>query len=193
MIDLWRVLPTVVLTGGLVAAAGPTLDLVKAGLTHYELVQMANLMVMDWNLNCVTPPRTAGQLSEFIEENLNTSSGRDLTRDFWGHAYAVQWSARTELVLYSPGPNGQRNGCGESSWQQALNDRIQSLLALDGSGSSDEPGSAAESRQSPIERAGASERAGSQDDVCVRVSLESCQGNGGVDSRGRQSPRLSSP
>jgi hypothetical protein len=187
MIDLWRVLPTVVLSGGLVAAAGPTLDLVKAGLTHYELVQMANLMVMDWNLNCVTPPRTADQLSDFIAENMTTNSGRDLTRDFWGHAYAVQWSARTELVLYSPGPNGQRNGCGESSWQQALNDRIQSLLAVQGTdteASSEQP---TDVRPAPPGRTGASGPAGSQDDVCVRVSLEPCQGNGRVDSRGRQS------
>ncbi len=182
MIDPWRIVPTLVLTGGLAAAAGPTLDLVKASLSHYELVQIANLMLVEWNVDCRVPPRTNEQLAAFIEESVETTSGRDVTNDFWGNPYRVRWSAMAELVLYSTGPNGEQNGCGEVTWQQALTDRIQDMIAQAADDGGLAEGELASPSRNPRETMN-NPPAGA-DDVCVRVTLEPCQGNGRADSRG---------
>ncbi|MCB9730787.1 MAG: hypothetical protein H6746_20115 [Deltaproteobacteria bacterium] len=106
-----RMIPLLLIVGGLAVAVDPIIDLGKSALTSFELSEAADLMYMDWVTNCIPPPESDDELSYYLNENMRSRGGRDVGQDLWGEPYRIRYMDSDHRVLYSTGANRADEAC----------------------------------------------------------------------------------
>ncbi|MEZ4269723.1 MAG: hypothetical protein R3F39_25470 [Myxococcota bacterium] len=107
-----RLIPLLLLLGGLTAAADPVVNLVKAALTTFELSSIVDQMHAEWTASCTPPPTTEDALADFIDEAMRSRGSRRASDDFWGMPYQILEMSEDHYVVYSTGANRTDDACG---------------------------------------------------------------------------------